>query len=94
MQDAQRIDRILADISLCGRLDDSDVRSIVQRLRDHCFENVQVSLDQCLGWLDDDIGEEPELSSIDSKQEKLELRYQDRGEYDMHTLRELRRAVA
>jgi hypothetical protein len=73
MQDAQRIDRILADISLCGRLDDSDVRSIVQRLRDHCFENVQVSLDQCLGWLDDDIGEEPELSSIDSKPEKLEV---------------------
>lgn len=72
MQDTQRIDRILADISLCGRLDDSDVRSIVQRLRDHCFENVQVSLDQCLGWLDDDIGEEPELSAFD-KPERLEV---------------------
>lgn len=73
MQDAQRIDRILADISLCGRLDDSDVRSIVQRLRDHCFDNVLVSLDQCLGWLDDDIGPEPELLAFDSKMEKPEV---------------------
>jgi hypothetical protein len=93
MQDAQRIDRILADISLCGRIDDSDVRSIVQRLRDHCFDNVRVSLDQCLAWLDDDIGAEPELSAFDSKQEKLEVP-EPRGEYDMHTLRELRRAMA
>lgn len=73
MQDAQRIDRILADISLCGRIDDSDVRSIVQRLRDHSFENVWASLDQCLGWLDDDIGAEPELSAIDKPGEKLEV---------------------
>ena len=91
MQDAQRIDRILADISLCGRIDDSDVRSIVQRLRDHSFENVWASLGQCLGWLDDDIGAEPELSAIDKPD--TVLRYQDRGEFDMHTLNVLRGTV-
>jgi hypothetical protein len=91
MQDAQRIDRILSDISLCGLIDDSDIRSIVQRLRDHSFDNVRVSMDQCLGWLDDDIGAEPELSAIDKPD--TVLRYQDRGEYDMYTMGVLRGAV-
>jgi len=55
MQDAQRIDRILADLSLCERLDDADIRSIVQRLSGHCSDNVAASLGNCVSWLDDDI---------------------------------------
>lgn len=68
MQDAQRIDRILADISLCNRLDDSDIRSIVNRLTGHCSDNVATSLGNCLAWLDDDIGDsvnEPEIDGIE-----------------------------
>ena len=77
MQDAQRIDRILSDISLCNRIDGADLRSIVQRLHDHSFDENRASLDQCLGWLDDDIGEAKNPAEIDAIEPNNE-----RGEFD------------
>jgi len=79
MQDAQRIDRILADISLCNRIDGADLRSIVQRLHDHSFDENRASLDQCLGFLDDDIKD----SAVTPDPDAIELDANNgRGEFD------------